>query len=72
MPIIHPVFIQVCTINDALVMYRGNQTKLAEDLAINRGTLRGYINKGGEHLLKVITDAGQVSSLELINKGIKS
>ena len=32
-------------------MYRGNQTRLAGDLCINRGTLRKYINdeKGEYH-----------------------
>lgn len=31
------------TLDDLLVVYRGNQTKVAEVSGINRGTLRKYI-----------------------------
>lgn len=68
MTIFEPKYIQVCTIKDALVVYRGNQSKLASDLGINRGTLRTYIKNGAEHLLQVHTKEGQVTGFKLINK----
>lgn len=69
---IKTLFIETCSINDALVVYRGNKTALAEELGVNRGTLRSYIDIGGEQLVKVIRDGSAISGFELINRGIKS
>jgi hypothetical protein len=64
------VQIEVCTLRDALIWFRGNQTKAAEYFGINRGTLRqrtvrDYVGTGDT--VKVIRDEhGIISSMELL------
>ena len=60
--------IEVTTLHEAMIFFRGNQSQAAIKLAVNRGTLRKYLNNGGKHLVKVHRgELGEIASLELIN-----
>ena len=61
------------TINDLLLNnhYRGNQTLLAKDMSINRGTLRKYMNDTDSefHYVKITEGNTPELFVNLSNKG---
>lgn len=60
--------IEVTTLREAMVFFRGNQSQAAIKLTVSRGTLRKHLNNGGKLLVKVNRDEfGEIASLELIN-----
>ncbi len=62
-----PKYIQVCTINEALELHRGNKASLARELGLCRLTLRRYLASGGKQLCQVVTDENSIS-FKYINK----
>ena len=62
--------VEVATMYDALVWFRGNQSAMSRHLGIERGTIRKRINTGTAKniLLKVIRDGDTVVGFELINR----
>jgi DNA-binding protein Fis len=62
--------IEVVTATEALILFRGNQTEMANALGINRGTLRNKLAEeklGSEFLIKVKKTYDGLD-LEWINK----
>ncbi|NAX44824.1 MULTISPECIES: hypothetical protein [unclassified Vibrio] len=60
--------IEVTTLHEAMIFFRGNQSQAAIKLAVNRGTLRKYLSNGGKQLVRVHRDEfSEIASLELIN-----
>tara|TARA_Y100001963_G_scaffold48601_1_gene68332 strand:+ start:1477 stop:1689 length:213 start_codon:yes stop_codon:yes gene_type:complete len=62
-----PKYIQVCTLNEALELHRGNKTSLAKELGLTRLTLRRHLEGGGHQLCQVVTDDDNIS-FKYINK----
>lgn len=63
--IIKTKFVECCTVNEAMVFYRGNQSQAAKDMSINRGTLRRWLDDG-DKLVMVIrhADGATISHFE--------
>ena len=62
-------FVELATVNSALVFHRGNQSALSVELGVARNTVKSYIVKGGNTLLRVVRDGSAIAGFELINKG---
>lgn len=63
-----PMFIQVCDINYALEVLNYTKFDLAAELGISRSTLNAKLANGGNQLLKLVVDNGELQNLEFINK----
>ena len=61
-------YMEVATVSEAIVFYRGNQTALAKDLGVARNTARAMVLDGDNKYLKVIRDNSMLVGFELINK----
>lgn len=63
--------IEVATVYEAMVFFRGNQTKASQLLGINRATLTRYLKPENrdKYLVQVIrNDAGHIETLDMINR----
>ena len=63
--------IEVATVYEAMVFFRGNQTKASQLLGINRATLTRYLTPENrdKYLVRVIrNDAGHIETLDMINR----
>ena len=56
-------FVELATVNSALIFHRGNQSALSVELGVARNTVKSYINKGGNQWLRVIRDGSAIAGL---------
>lgn len=62
-------WVEVISLHEMMVYYRGNISMAARDLGINRASLRKYLESDEERLAKVIrNDDSSINKFELINK----
>lgn len=72
LPHIKPHTIEVYTLNQCATLVLGNQTLLANTIGVERGTVRKMIKERGDTLLVIVRHDGiHVTSMELINKGVR-
>ena len=61
-------YMEVATVSEAIVFYRGNQTALARDLGVARNTARAMVLDGDNKYLKVVREDSMLIGFEVINK----
>lgn len=61
-------YMEVATVSNAIIFYRGNQSALAKDIGVARNTARAMVLDGDNKYLRVIRDNSMIVGFELINK----
>ena len=65
--IIPTVDMKVATLKDALVIFYGDQSAMAKEIGINRGTLRTKLNSGRDYFVGITTVGGE-TKVTYLNK----
>ena len=66
--ILRTSFVQIITLNEALELFDNNQSELCRELELNRGTMRRYLECGGNQLIQVKEGEPGDYHLTFINK----